>query len=49
MLTAIAIPNSAALLGMQFHQQFPPFNLDPSLNIQEVTASNVQSTVVGPS
>lgn len=45
--TAIAIPATAALVGLAFWQQLNPFEIDASLNIVAVTASNSLRMTIG--
>lgn len=45
--TSITIPPALALVSATFHQQLNPFELDASLNIVAVTASNALTMTVG--
>jgi hypothetical protein len=45
--TAVAIPNSAPLVGAQFHHQVAPLELDTNGSIVELTSSNGVRATIG--
>jgi hypothetical protein len=45
--TALAIPDTFALFGLSFYHQLNPFEIDPSLTILAVTASNALRMQIG--
>lgn len=45
--TALALPNSSAIVGIDFFQQLNPFEIDAALNILAVTASNALRMRIG--
>jgi len=45
--TAIAIPDSASLIGQIFHQQVVPLEFDPSGTLVAITASNRLTALIG--
>lgn len=46
-VTTLAIPDTAALVGVTFYQQLVSFELDANANLVEVTASNALEVTIG--